>query len=193
MHILEIGAGLYPWFVRQDHFSVNSSESTPLKQEFAKIGEENTYICVDHSYSQVQKGSLFVRNNCRDLVQGVFLYVQADALRLPFTDESFDVVVLSDVFSLPEMDWHDAQYGLQRGCTRESKLTIIKEVKRVLRSGGRFIECAYQGFSSLTWSDHELGCDENLVITFVCMRNTIVIPHTTTQQLTAREIVYTKK
>lgn len=193
MYILEIGAGMYPWFVRQDHFSVNSAEFTPLKQEFTKIGIGNTYVCVDNSRSQVRRGEVFVRNKCQDLMRGDFMYLQADACLLPFNNESFDVVILSDVLSLPEIDWEDLKYGLQRGCTRKAKAIIISEIKRVLKSGGRFIECAYQGFSNLAWSDNELESDEDFIKTLVCLRQTIVVPHTPVQQLIAREIVFTKK
>jgi len=84
-----------------------------------------------------------------------------DALKLPFDDDSFDVV------------W--SKHLLQ--FIRERDLAL-KEFKRVLRPGGRIVSCNYDGFGSffdptdkelqqqsdLWWeiADKEMGIDQNL-------------------------------
>lgn len=64
--------------------------------------------------------------------------VQADARKLPFEDESFDVVICLDVMEHIEEDF-----------------LVISEISRVLRSGGRFLISVPE--DPKLWSSHDVS------------------------------------
>lgn len=95
-------------------------------RSFAESGA--TTVACDFSFGMLHTGQakLAAADPARDKTRGSVSFVAGDALRLPFADDSFDVVTIS--FGLR---------NVQR--TRDA----LAEMRRVTRPGGRLVVCEF--------------------------------------------------
>jgi 2-polyprenyl-3-methyl-5-hydroxy-6-metoxy-1,4-benzoquinol methylase len=120
----------YPWIVKNGLFSPNhdvldvAGGDSPLSGVLAEAGCSVTNIDISHEKAD------WVRNPKVKEVLG-------DAQNMPFPDESFDRVVC--ISSLEHM---------------EDPFTVLKEMQRVLRTGGRMV--VTMDVSSQRCEDHDI-------------------------------------
>jgi SAM-dependent methyltransferase len=144
--IVEIGSGKTPfplWLLQRMQVAPHVPLSTQEQWLFDLLpGGE--YTCVDRQPVLLAMGASQLRS-ARHRVAGWYDLrvdsIHAQAHRgLPIADTSVDVVVLSDVLSLPEHDKRDAENGANAFTTmistRAIKAAIIKEAARMLRPDG---------------------------------------------------------
>ena len=82
------------------------------------------------------------KNRLHPTITGNIIFVQGDALQLPFEPDSFDIVYSLYAFSI---------------FTKEEAAQALKEIHRVLRKGGRSMH------TFLTINDGEFGIGEEIV------------------------------
>ncbi len=109
--ILEIGVGTIPWMLKP------KKRRGEMRKKFTRIEPGSTYICLD-DLSLVESWDECLKNIARRGPKDVeFKTITASGVNLPFENDSFDLVIMSDVLSIPAGDWCQCGGGCECGCT----------------------------------------------------------------------------
>lgn len=163
MQILDIGSGKFPWFFRQ--LRTEYRPPHPLVATIDFLSPTACYYCVDADDDSLKAGIQTFRERSIDDRMRQPTFEVMDGRNLSFTDATFDIVVIADVFSIPERDWcrcddecdlwYDAHTAAREGIPKcrgeickalsfDDKQCILNEAHRVLKPSGKLVVALYQ-------------------------------------------------
>jgi len=143
--ILDVGCGIAPWLMREEKIGDyswlikkricdNRHGFLPYEKHVG-VSKDQFYFCVDIEASAIQEAQKDVealtKEYTNSLIDGVMIFGKIDGRNLPFSNDSFDVVIFSDVISSPYV-------------CREHIKEILREMVRVMKPDARLIVTAYQ-------------------------------------------------
>lgn len=182
MRVLDIGAGHIPFFVRIPWREDEEEQWSPMWHLVVGAYWNGEWTCLDSDESALAEGLKKSRPPPCGLSP-----VIGDARELPFPDAQFDLVIMSDVLTVPDHDWCMCEYGCdcrcgacecsnyqlkkgpccggtEKGLPEKEKIIILEHAIRVLKSGGNLVIANYQTHEYSGPSLKFLETDERLTL-----------------------------
>ena len=146
MKIADLGCGKSPWLLR-NYFRKIWNLGTPLSDAHSGVPVGTTYFCVDTHRPDFD----YVRGKLREysisypnLIKGSIEFICADARRSGLPTNSLDMVILSDVMSVPPPRHADLDGYGKPGLPNSVKRQIADSAINLLRQDGTLIVTTYQ-------------------------------------------------
>lgn len=157
--VLDVGMGELPW-----HERLALSSMATLAHQVLENIYETTYFGIDNDPAFEDSQSHYFDE---EQVPRKIIRIEADATSLPLNNAMFDIVILSDIFTIPEHDWcmcesdcececracecggDDSEQeicceGSCKGVSAEEKWQMLCEAIRVLKEKGKLVIACYQ-------------------------------------------------
>ncbi|MBI4095340.1 MAG: hypothetical protein HY438_00605 [DPANN group archaeon] len=145
MLVADLGCGKFPWFLGNQQIRKDRGIGTPLSNAHCGIPEGTTYFCVDNRHIHYAESWFeeFLTNHS-NLFNGEIRFISADARRPGLRKQSLDMVIVSDVLSIPPPGHSDTKDWDGPGTSNREKKQIVESAINLLHQDGILIITAYQ-------------------------------------------------